>query len=108
MQDGLYRVHFQTPLGAGAGVVHLMGGRLWGGDAALYYVGTYSLDNNRFVADVVTDRHTNIPGMMSVFGKDKVHIRLSGVHTPDSAQVVGSAAEAPGVTFSATLNRIAG
>lgn len=106
MRDGLYKVLFQTPLGAGAGVVHLQAGKIRGGDAALYYVGSYQSDGEKFSADVVTDRHTQMPGIVSVFGKDKVHIRLTGKVSGDTVTVQGSAAEAPGVGFQATLARI--
>lgn len=107
MRDGLYKVDFQTPLGAGAGVVHLQGGRVWGGDAGLYYVGTYAIAGSQFNADVVTDRHTNYPDIVSVFGKDRVHIRLKGTWTGDTAHAAGSAPEAPGIAFQAVLTRIA-
>ena len=107
VKNGLYRVSFQTPLGAGAGVLHLMDGRLWGGDTGLYYVGTYTINENELIADVTTNRHTQIPGNTSVFGIDHVHIQLRGPVQEDHIAMTGSAAEAPGISFQVILNRIA-
>jgi hypothetical protein len=106
MQDGLYKVQFQTPLGAGAGVVHLQGGKLWGGDSALYYVGTFTQVGDQFSAEVVTDRHTQYQGLVSVFGKDRVHINLRGASKENSAVATGTAIEAPGIAFKAMLSRL--
>jgi len=107
MRDGLYKVFFATPLGAGAGVVHLMGGRLWGGDAGLFYIGKYQVAGEKLDAEVVTNRHTQIPGLVSVFGIDRVHIRLKGEVRNDTIQAIGTAVEAPGIQFRAELSRIA-
>lgn len=107
MRDGLYKVAFQTQLGSGAGVIHLIGGRVWGGDAGLYYVGTFTQDGDRFTATVRTDKHTADPTIQSVFGIDRANIMLSGNTSGDSGQLTGTAAEAPGVTFRATLTRLA-
>jgi hypothetical protein len=106
MRDGLYKVEFKTLLGAGSGVVVLQDGRLRGGDAALYYVGTYGIEGNAFLANVVTNRHTNYPGIVSVFGIDRVHINLKGTFEEDTITALGTAAEAPNIKFQARLQRI--
>jgi len=106
MRDGLYKVEFQTKLGMGAGVVHMLGGKIWGGDSALYYIGTYRLEGNRFTASVSTNRHASDPSIRSVFGVDRVTISLEGVTDGDTGVMTGKAAEAPGVTFQARLVRI--
>jgi hypothetical protein len=107
MDDGLYKVEFQTPMGFGAGVVFLQSGKLRGGDAALFYVGTFVQNGNEFLAEVVTDRHTQYPGLVSVFGKDRVHITLKGQSSGNTGMMQGTAVEAPGVRFTAKLSRIA-
>lgn len=106
MRDGLYKVQFQTPLGWGAGVVFAQGGKLWGGDAGLFYVGTYSQDGDKVTASVKTNRHTQNPGITSVFGRDQVTISLSGTSNGDAAKFNGKAPEAPNVAFTAELTRI--
>jgi hypothetical protein len=107
MREGIYRVHFATPLGEGSGVVTLIGGRIRGGDAALYYNGTYQAENGKLLAHVATARHTTMPGVESVFGTDSVNITLNGDAKETSASVVGTAKEAPGITFRAQLEWLA-
>lgn len=105
MRDGLYKVEFRTPRGAGAGVVHLVGGKLWGGDSGIYYLGTYSLDGGNFTAEVKTGRHSQ--NLASVFGVDAVRIHLQGQSAGDSAVLQGTSPDAPGISFQAELARIA-
>lgn len=104
MKNGLYKVEFQTPLGAGAGVAILTDGAIRGGDSAMYYAGSYQLEGGKFTAKVLSARHS--AGAQSVFGKDRVNIQLSGTATDDSAQCRGTASEAPGISFQAVLKRI--
>ncbi|RAI37108.1 GrlR family regulatory protein [Rhodoplanes serenus] len=108
MKDGLYKVQFQTPLGAGTGVIHALAGKLWGGDAGLYYVGTYSQNGDQVSASVSTARHTADPSIVPVFGRDQVTIALIGKTSGDTVQFTGSAPEAPGVGFAARATLIAG
>jgi hypothetical protein len=104
IKDGLYKVSFQTPMGVGAGVAYASGGKMWGGDSGIYYVGTYSQEGNQLTANVTTTRHTG--GANSVFGVDRVHITLRGTVDGDTATTQGTAAEAPGVKFQAILTRL--
>ena len=107
LRDGLYKVNFQTQLGAGDGVVVLEGGKIRGGDSIMYYAGTYSQDGDKFSAKLAIDRHSHTQGMNPVFGQDHVDITVHGTTQEDSAQVTGTAAGAPGVSFQASLTRIA-
>lgn len=106
MRDGLYKVEFKTPLGSGAGVLHVLQGKVWGGDAGLYYVGTVNENGDRFTATVRVDRHTRHPGISSVFGMDRVNITLDGSTQGDQGTAKGTAKEAPGILFQAQLKRI--
>lgn len=106
MRDGLYKVKFQTPMGEGAGVVYTTGGKLWGGDGGLFYVGSYTETGNKLTATVNTNRHTQWPGLVSVFGVDSVTIRLDGTVNGDTVTCKGTAAQAPGVQFGCVLTRI--
>jgi hypothetical protein len=104
MQDGLYSVRFQTPMGGGAGVVFLQGGKLRGGDTSMWYAGQYTDNGGKFTASVAVARHTQ--GLPSVFGVDSVNITLTGNSTDTTAQATGSATQAPGVSFQANLSRL--
>eukprot|EP01012_Entosiphon_sulcatum_P040403 TRINITY_DN54054_c0_g1_i1.p2 TRINITY_DN54054_c0_g1~~TRINITY_DN54054_c0_g1_i1.p2 ORF type:complete len:149 (+),score=11.47 TRINITY_DN54054_c0_g1_i1:145-591(+) len=104
MKEGLYKVEFQTMLGAGFGVVYLKGGALHGGDTGMYYVGTYELQGDNLVASVSVDSHTKSSVIsQSVFGVDKANITLKGTALGDTISTTGSAKEAPGVSFRANL-----
>jgi hypothetical protein len=106
MQNGLYKVEFQTPLGAGAGVIVLRDGKIQGGDSAMYYVGDYSENGQDVTARVEGKMHTNMPGLSSVFGVNHTHIKLSGKTNGDTAVMQGTADEVPNVAFQAKLTKI--
>ena len=72
----------------------------------IYYLGNYKLEGNKFTGEVTTNAHAKPPGMISVFGRDNVHINLQGSFSGQDAKLTGTAKEAPGMTFSATLKRI--
>ena len=107
MRDGLYKISFKTGLGTGSGVITLRSGRLTGGDGASYYVGSYGLDGDCFVAEVLVDRHTFTAGLRPVFGVEHVRIRLEGVGVGDEAVMRGSSPDAPEVNFEAVIQRLA-
>jgi hypothetical protein len=108
MQDGLYKVHFRTPLGVGSGVVTLLGGKLRGGDSMICYTGTYTQNGNQFAAQVETDAHSPSPvaGMKSVFGPNKANISFLGMSNGNAAQLQGTSPQTPGVPMQATLTWI--
>jgi hypothetical protein len=101
LQDGSYSAWFRTSLREGTGIVVLKDGKLTGGDTVLAYTGTYFQNGDRFSASVRTQRHT--PGQPSVFGLDNVNLTLTGKSTPTMASCTGTAKQAPGLTFEATL-----
>lgn len=105
-EAGLYVIHFQTPFGAGAGVAYLQNGKLRGGDSMMAYVGTYDEGDGSLSADVHVYKHTNIPGMQSVFGVDKVDIHLEGSVSGGSANLTGTAPQAPGVNLQVAMERL--
>lgn len=107
MKNGLYAATFTTPLGAGTGVVTLLNGHLSGGDAGMFYVGTYEVNGDNFSARVKTGRHAHTPGSASVFGRDVVTIDLKGTGNGESLVATGSAAEAPGISFQVALKLLA-
>src|SRR6185312_6529321 len=105
MQDGLYKIEFRVGSGTGYGLICAQGGRLWGGDAILYYTGTYTISDGKVTANVQTARHSNVPGMVPLFGRDQVNITLQGTVAGNGGTLTGTAKEAPG-TFHTTLSRL--
>jgi hypothetical protein len=73
----------------------------------LAYTGSYVVDGDKFTAFIATERHT--AGQPSVFGIgiDDVNLTLTGKSSPTTASCTGAAKQAPGLTFDATLIRIA-
>ena len=109
MRDGLYQVMFQTPHGRGSGVIHAQGGKLWGGDATMFYVGTYTPAGDGIAATVTTGRHRTKPMSRSVFGVDRVSLTIAAVPAGgngDIFKVTGTVAEVPGLSFTGLLTRI--
>ena len=103
LKDGTYAAWFKTPLREGAGIVHFANGRIWGGDSIISYSGSYEVDGDRFTATVTTKRHS--AGHDTVFGADidEVELTLVGTSNGKIANCSGTAPQAPGMAFEATL-----
>jgi hypothetical protein len=74
LQDGLYSVELQTPLGTESGVLIVSGNRLRGGDDTFAYSGTQSPAHRGFTAEIEAKRHCE--GRASVFTREPGHIHL--------------------------------
>lgn len=107
MQNGLYRLHFTTPIGEGAGVIVADAGSIKGGDSLIYYLGNFSEDGDNISADVDFAFHSKIPGAQSVFGVDQGSIALTGKSTGNSAQLSGTSPQAPGIKLQCALTLLA-
>src|SRR6202048_1170425 len=113
LRNGRYSAWFRTRQGAGVmqqegmGIIELNDGKVTGRDTVLAYTGSYVVDGDKFTAFIATERHT--PGHPSAFGigLDDVNLTLTGKSTPTTASCTGAAKQAPGLTFDATLIRIA-
>jgi T3SS negative regulator,GrlR len=105
LENGKYSAWFRTPLGEGTGVVVLKDGKITGGDTVIAYTGSCNQVGDEFTADISTKRHT--PGQLSVFGIDKIDLKLTGKSTGTMATCRGTSRQAPGMTFEATIIRIA-
>ena len=102
LADGIYSVHFETPIGEGSGVVVVAGEKISGGDATFAYFGTLKPTANGFSAEIETRRHSE--GRASVFNREPVHIHLVGRSDGANAVCTGTAVEVPGLIFKAILN----
>lgn len=106
MQNGLYKVSFQTPIGQGNGVVVIADGSVKGGDSGMYYTGTSQVMSNQFIGTLHVGRHSAASAIGSVFGRDDVHIKVQGTSTDNSATLQGVADEVPEIRFQAHLTLI--
>ena len=102
MKEGLYRISFETEMGAGFGVSYFKNGRLHGGDSWLYYVGTYEVSDRDLKMEVITDRHAPT-GPPSPLGVDRANITLSGTIKGDLIKIKGTAREAPEIILTVSL-----
>jgi hypothetical protein len=101
LRNGSYSAWYRTRLREGTGIVVFKDGRITGGDASLAYAGTYFQNGDQFSAVITTWRHT--PGPPSVFDIDNVDLTVTGRSAATTASCTGTARQAPGLAFEATL-----
>jgi hypothetical protein len=101
LANGKYSAWFKTPKGEGTGIVTLSDGTITGSDSFFEYSGAYEQNGDRLTATVRTRRVCD--GSPSVFGFDEVELKLEGRTRGEIATCSGTAEQAPGVTFAATL-----
>src|SRR5260370_39392109 len=77
MVDGFWIVQFEGIQGGGGGVAVLTKGKVFGGDSAYTYSGTYQTDQNNLKARVAVKKI--FPGISHVFcGVSDFYLNLSG------------------------------
>ncbi|MEA2863835.1 MAG: hypothetical protein QOC84_1791 [Bradyrhizobium sp.] len=112
MKNGLYSIHVSLQdgrIGKGSGVIVFRDGKILGGDAYLFYTGSYTTRGDSFKGEVLVQRHTSSPDANPLFGNPSpVGIGISGIFTDtaavmDGTALVGKASQ----TFKATLRKLA-
>ena len=71
MKNGLYSIHVSLQdgrSGKGSGVVMFRDGTILGGDAYLFYTGSYTVKGDTFKGEVLVRRHTSSPDANPLFG----------------------------------------
>src|SRR5277367_4481276 len=95
MKNGLYSIHVRLldgRVGKGSGVVVFRDGKIVGGDAYLYYTGSYTVKDNTFKGEVLVQRHTSSPDDNPLFGgPSPVGVGVSGSFTDTRAVMNGTA-----------------
>jgi len=79
--NGLYSIHIRMLDGIDGGLTGVMllsDGRILGGDAFFYYLGTYTSENGRWKGQILNQEHTPARGEHPVFGGHEVGIGFSG------------------------------
>ena len=79
--NGLYSIHIRALDGVDGGltgVMLLFDGRILGGDAFFYYLGSYSSADGRWKGEILNQEHTPAKGENPVFGGHEVGIGFSG------------------------------
>lgn len=111
MVNGLYSIHVRLGDGRpekGSGVVVLRDGTMRGGDAFLFYLGSYKVSGASLKGEVIINQHTPSPGHLPLFGGQEVGIGFAGSFTDDRASLEGTALVGRmSLLFRATLLRLA-
>lgn len=90
IMNGLYSVHIRTLDGIDgglSGVMLLIDGRILGGDAFFYYLGSYTSSDGRWKGEIVNQEHTPAKGENPVFGGYEVGIGFSGTCDEQGAEL---------------------
>lgn len=103
LENGRYSVWFKTPRAQGTGIVFLTNGEIIGEDSVIAYSGSYEQVGDLFTGIVRTRRYRD--GQPSVFGVDEVELKLEGRSIGSTVVCSGTAEQAPGLAFEATLIR---
>src|SRR5580698_4031979 len=111
MKNGLYSIHVSLQdgrSGKGSGVVVFRDGKIVGGDAYLFYTGTYTAKGDTFKGEVLIQRHTSSPDENPLFGgPSPVGVGVSGTFTDTDAVMNGTALVGKASQiFKATLRRL--
>jgi hypothetical protein len=112
MQNGLYSIHVNLldgRSGKGSGVILFRNGQILGGDAYLFYTGSYSTNGNTFKGEVLVRRHTSSPDVNPLFGgPHPVGVGVTGTFTETAAEMTGTALVGKASQiFKATLRKLA-
>src|SRR5947209_15522631 len=112
MKNGLYSIHVTLQdgrVGKGSGVIMFRDGKIVGGDAYLFYTGTYTVKDDTFKGEVLVQRHTSSPDANPLFGgPSPVGIGVSGTFTGTAAVMNGTAlVGTASQMFTATLRKLA-
>lgn len=79
--NGLYSIHIRLLDGVSGGLTGIMllnQGRILGGDASFYYIGTYASANGRWKGEILNQEHTPAKSENPIFGGHEVGIGFSG------------------------------
>jgi hypothetical protein len=113
MKNGLYSIHVSLQdgrVGKGSGVIVFRDGKIVGGDAYLFYTGTYTVKDDTFRGEVLVQRHTTPRDNDNPLfgGPAPVGIGVSGTFTDTRAVMNGTALVGKhSQIFGATLHRLA-
>ncbi len=113
MKNGLYSIHVDLldgRTGKGSGVVIFRDGKILGGDAYLFYVGSYTVNGSSFKGEVLVKQHTRSTEENPLFGGQvqPVGVGVTGTITETAGTMNGTALVGKASQlFKATLRRLA-
>lgn len=87
MVEGFWTVQFRGMQGWGTGVVVYTGGRIYGGDSAVMFTGTYTQQGDAIAVRLHVKQIA--PGLMTVMGRSEYDLELAGKLDGDKLQLSG-------------------
>ncbi len=107
IRNGLYSLHIEMldgVTGKNSGVMLLLDGRILGGDAFFYYLGSYSAAAGRWKGEMINQEHTPAKDERPLFGGHEVGIGFSGTYDSEGAKAEATAfAGKRSIRFAASL-----
>src|SRR3954470_4284310 len=95
MKNGLYSIHVSLQdgrSGKGSGVIMFRDGQIHGGDAYLFYTGSYTGEDDTVTGEGTVQRHTCSPDATPLFGgPNPAGIGVSGTFTDTRGVMNGTA-----------------
>src|ERR1700753_683068 len=112
MKNGLYSIHVNLldgRSGKGSGVILFRNGQILGGDAYLFYTGSYTTSGSSFKGEVLVQRHTRSPDANPLCGgRNPLGIGVTGTFPDNAALMSGTALVGKASQiFNATLRLLA-
>jgi hypothetical protein len=107
MDSGLYFLRVEPATGGRAengGVLVLRNGRILGGDAFFYYVGSYSASAGSWNGEFAIKQHTRSDLAKPVFGGNDVTVTFTGTYNDAGADVQATSGAGG---YRVTMRRIA-
>lgn len=104
--DGLYKVEYGVNDAFGRSIMCLHQGKLLGGNSAFAHLGTYRLQGDEVIGEVVTERHNDDPQYKPLMDTDKAAISVRGKASATRIRFEGEAAPRPGALFWANLTKL--
>jgi hypothetical protein len=86
--EGFWTVSFKGVQGWGTGVVTLIAGRVFGGDSAVYFTGTYTQQDD--VVEIQIHVKQQMPGLMNVMGRSEFDLDLTGDLQGNTLKIAGN------------------
>lgn len=92
--NGLYSIRIRVLDGVDGGLTGVMllnNGRILGGDAFFYYLGTYTSEQGRWKGQILNQEHTSAIGEDAIFGGHEVGIGFAGTCDAEGAVLEATA-----------------
>ncbi len=104
---GLYKFAFKTARGTGCGVMFATeDGKLYGGNSGSSFIGSYKVEGEEIVSEMMMSRHNHDPAYAPLYPVDNVVMTFRSHWQGDELHSNGGTAALPGVVFESVLTPI--